>query len=71
MQEKTAKCAICSAEMPIERLECYQTCIRCTDQSPYVGFTNVTHKTGNDTVLVRASDRETLRKADRANRRAR
>lgn len=58
--------------MPAERLECgYTMCIKCQNEKPYVGFLNVTHKTGNDTILIKSDDTESIRKAVRFRRRGR
>jgi hypothetical protein len=72
MKDDKIYCVVCGKEIPTERLECgFKKCIDCQNEQPYIGFTNVTHKTGNDTVFVKANDTEALRKAIRANRRAR
>lgn len=42
-----AHCAICSAPMSDERLEVFSTCVGCTDQTPYVGFTEGVSKQGS------------------------
>lgn len=68
-----ANCVVCQAEFPDERLEFYNTCIGCTDQSKYAGFMSFSHKTAPEIVLVRQnkSNQESLRLANRVNRRSR
>jgi len=66
-----AKCIKCGIEIPDERLECYQTCISCTDQSIYRGYSVYPHKTGGEAILIKTNNKEMIRQADRANKRAR
>ena len=42
-----AHCIRCSAQMPDERLEVFLTCVGCTDQTPYIGFTEGVAKQGS------------------------
>lgn len=71
METDTVKCGLCGNDMPIERLEFYKTCVKCTDQSTYQGFQVFDHKTTGHAVLIKSNNKEALRQAERANRRAR
>lgn len=57
--------------MPDERLEVFETCIQCTDQSTYQGFQVAPHKTGSYAVLIKSSNKEAIRQAQNANARKR
>ena len=69
--ECLVKCNLCGLGMPKLRLEVSILCAKCAGVQPYIGATNVTHKTGNDIVIIRGNDKEALRRVARANRRAR
>ncbi len=66
-----ANCSWCNAEMAEERLEIFDTCIKCTDQNKYVGFQVSPHKTGSYPVLIKPSNKEQIRQATNANNRKR
>lgn len=57
--------------MPDERLECYTTCIECTNEQPAVVLPVYSHKTAPDIIIIKGSNKESIRQAKRANRRAR
>lgn len=67
-------CVRCGAAICADRLEALpstKTCVKCSETRKVVGFMVAPHKTGSFLVMVDAGDRETLRLAVRANRRAR
>lgn len=67
-----AKCSLCKAAMPQERLDNgLPFCIKCSDQSGVVGFQVFEHKTGGTPVILSKSDKNAIYLAQRANRRAR
>lgn len=58
--------------MAKERLEAgFKLCVNCNNARRYVGFQVFGHKTAGECVLVNPSHSETLRQANRANKRAR
>lgn len=71
------KCTYCGSLLPDGRLEFLLeynrtiTCLSCSSESRAVGFMDWGHKTAPSLVLVPANAKETIRKLDRANRRAR
>ena len=69
--ECIVQCSYCHLDMPKARLEITTLCSKCADVQPYIGATNVTHKTGNDIVIIKSNDKEAMRRVGRANRRAR
>jgi hypothetical protein len=67
-------CSTCGVEIPSERLEVLpntETCVGCSTVKKVIGFQVFDHKTGGSPVLIDPDDKETLRQARRANRRAR
>jgi len=64
-------CQMCGLDMPKLRLETHKVCIKCADEQPYSGFMVYGHKTAGNIQLIKSKDKEALRRADRANRRAR
>lgn len=70
-------CIYCNSVIPEGRLEFLVetgrrlVCIDCTNESKAVGFMDWGHKTAPSLVMVPANAKETIRKLDRANRRAR
>lgn len=70
-------CIYCNSIIPEGRLEFLQetgrslVCIECSSESRAVGFMDWGHKTAPSLVMVPANAKETIRKLDRANRRAR
>ena len=70
-------CIYCNSIIPTERLEFLQetgrrlVCIGCSSESRAVGYMSWEHKTAPSLVMVPANAKETIRKLDRANRRAR
>lgn len=49
-------CITCGGEMPDERGELgFFSCIRCSDQSVYVGAPQISHKTGHDINMIKNS----------------
>ena len=74
MESVSVQCEKCGTEIPAERLECLpntKTCVECSTVKKVVGFMVFDHKTGGTPILVNPDDKETLRQAQRANRRAR
>lgn len=69
---ETVDCACCGQPMPAERLELgFAKCIECQNEQPYLGFQVFPHKTCGDPILIKGSNKEAIRQADRANRRSR
>ena len=70
-------CIYCNDLIPEGRLEFLLetnrrlVCIVCSSESKAVGFMDWGHKTAPSLVMVPANATETIRKLDRANRRAR
>lgn len=70
-------CVYCQRNVPDGRLEFLIetnrtiTCLDCSSESKAVGFMDWGHKTAPSLVMVPANATETIRKLDRANRRAR
>lgn len=70
-------CIYCRSGIPEERLTFLQefnkilTCMNCSNEKKAVGFMDWGHKTAPSLVMVPANARETIRKLNRANRRAR
>jgi hypothetical protein len=74
MRDAATLCSTCGGPISAERLDALpsvRTCVACSTASPRVGFMVAPHKTGSFLVMVDASDAESLRRARRANRRAR
>lgn len=74
MVVSTRCCEKCGNEIPAERLEVLPnttTCVGCSTVKAVIGFMVFDHKTGGTPILVNPDDKETLRQAQRANRRAR
>jgi len=69
--EEVFVCSNCGKEIPKERLECYTTCIDCTNTKPHVVLPIYNHKTAPDLVIINGNNKESIRQAYRANRRAR
>lgn len=68
----TVECSLCSKPMPIERLECgFKLCIKCQNEQPYQGFQVFPHKTAGSPILIKSNNKESIRQAERANRRSR
>lgn len=70
-------CKYCQNAIPFDRLEFLTefnrpiVCINCSTEKRAVGFMDWGHKTAPNLVMVPANATETIRKLDRANRRAR
>ena len=67
------KCVKCDHDIPRERLEAIpgvDTCVRCSETSKKIGFPVFSHKTAPSLMFV-PNNPESLRQAQRANRRAR
>ena len=70
-------CRYCHSSIPEGRLEFlieYNkiiTCVSCSNEQRAVGYMDWGHKTAPSLVMVPANATETIRKLDRANRRAR
>jgi hypothetical protein len=75
--EDTMNCIYCNDIIPEGRLEfLLETnrlliCINCSSENRAVGFMDWGHKTAPSLVMVPANATQTIRKLDRANRRAR
>jgi hypothetical protein len=68
------KCAVCQIDIPAERLEILphtKTCVSCSTEEKRVGFMCFEHKTAPFLVTVDGKNKEQLRQAKRAFRRAR
>lgn len=71
------KCRYCHNGIDSDRLEFLTeynrplVCVECSTEQPAVGFMDWGHKTAPSLVMVPANAKETIRKLDRANRRAR
>ena len=70
-------CTYCNSMIDSDRLEFLQetgrtlVCKDCSVETRAVGFMDWGHKTAPSLVMVPANAKETIRKLDRANRRAR
>jgi hypothetical protein len=67
-------CSSCGNEIPPERLEVLphtKTCAACSTEQRRVGFLVYGHKTAGEVVMVDGGNREAVRQAERAYRRAR
>ena len=70
-------CIYCYQTIPDGRLEFLMetnrrlVCINCSSENRAVGYMDFNHKTAPQLVMVPANATETIRKLDRANRRAR
>ena len=70
-------CIYCHNAIPDGRLEFLidtgrrLVCIQCSNENRAVGFMDWGHKTAPSLVMVPSNATETIRKLDRANRRAR
>lgn len=70
-------CKYCKSLIPEERVEFLtesnrpMICIDCSTEQRAVGWMDYGHKTAPQLVMVPANATETIRKLDRANRRAR
>ena len=70
-------CVYCRSMIPEGRVEFLNeynkpmVCIDCSTEQKAVGYMDWGHKTAPSLVMVPANARETIRKLDRANRRAR
>jgi uncharacterized protein YaiE (UPF0345 family) len=70
-------CRYCHSDIPEGRLEFlieYNkiiTCVSCSNEQRAVGYMDWGHKTAPSLVMVPANATETIRKLNRANRRAR
>jgi hypothetical protein len=70
-------CKYCKSLIPDGRVEFLiesnrpMVCIECSTEQRAVGFMDWGHKTAPSLVMVPANAKETIRKLDRANRRAR
>lgn len=70
-------CIYCQKTIPEGRLEFLidtgrrYICIQCSSESKAIGFMDWGHKTAPSLVMVPSNATETIRKLDRANRRAR
>ena len=68
------KCIHCGCIIPPERLEVLPhttTCVNCSTEQKNVAFMVYPHKTGGDVVVIDGSNKEGVRQAKRAYRRAR
>ena len=67
-------CESCGKKIPRERLECVPettTCVGCSKVPVYRGFMEYGHKTAGFLVMLPNDDDESVRRAERAFRRAR
>ena len=70
-------CIYCNSMIDNDRLEFLQetgrrlVCIDCSVETKALGWMDYGHKTAPQLVMVPANAKETIRKLDRANRRAR
>jgi hypothetical protein len=67
-------CIKCNTEIPVERLEAIPgtlTCVKCSDVGDIMGFMVFDHKTAPYVIMVNKNNKEAVRQAKRANRRAR
>jgi len=70
----TKTCDTCGIDIPKGRLDALPsttTCVKCSRVRSPIGFMDWYHKTAPEIVMVSASDTESLRRAERCNRRAR
>ena len=67
-------CGICSAEIPKERIEAIPgttTCVKCSSVKSVHGFMVFSHKTAPELVMISPDDTESIRQAQRSNKRSR
>ena len=68
------KCSHCNAQITPARLEILpdtKTCALCSTEQRRVGFLVYGHKTAGEVVIIDGGNREAVRQAERAYRRAR
>jgi hypothetical protein len=77
LETNQVHCRYCHSSIPEGRLEFlieYNkiiTCVSCSNEQRAIGYMDWGHKTAPSLVMVPANATETIRKLDRANRRAR
>lgn len=67
-------CKYCNQVIPAERLEALpstETCVKHSDVVKNKAFMVFGHKTGGQVTIVNGANKEAIRQAERANRRAR
>ena len=67
-------CSTCGVQIPPERLEAVPhttTCVACSREPARIGYLIFAHKTGGEFCMVDPRDTESMRRAQRANRRHR
>jgi hypothetical protein len=72
-------CEKCNREIPQRRIEAFlertgqlpTTCVNCSNTRHYIGFQVFGHKTGGTCIVIDPKNREMLRQAVRADKRAR
>lgn len=68
------RCEVCDIVIPAERMEALPNATRCvkhSDTARNKAFMVFGHKTGGEVTVVNGNNREAIRQAERANRRAR
>jgi len=70
--ETDMNCAVCKTQIPPERVECgFNTCINCSNTKKVIGYLCYSHKTAPSLIIVDQNDTESVRRCNRANKRAR
>ena len=70
-------CRYCHNDIDSDRLEFLTeynrplVCIECSTEQKAVGFLSYSHKTAPELVMIPANNKESIRRCDRVNRRAR
>lgn len=68
------ECSICHQTIPSIRIEILpntQTCAECSTTEKVVGFMDWSHKTAPELVILNPENKESIRRAERINKRSR
>lgn len=77
LETNQVHCRYCHSSIPEGRLEFlieYNkiiTCVSCSNEQRAIGFLSYSHKTAPELVMVPANNKESIRRCERVNRRAR
>ena len=77
LETNQVNCRYCHSSIPEGRLEFlieYNkiiTCVSCSNEQRAIGFLSYSHKTAPELVMVPANNKESIRRCERVNRRAR
>ena len=68
------ECRICGIDIPTARIEAIPattTCVKCSSVKSGHGFMVFSHKTAPELVMISPDDTESIRQAQRSNKRSR